>query len=67
MIAGRREWDEEVLRTCLYQHNIEVIKRVRLSDRIEDDFIAWHCEKSRMFLVRSAYKLRTGKPSRQQF
>jgi hypothetical protein len=57
MIPGRREWDEQVLRTCLYQHDIEVIKRIRLSNRIEDDFIAWHYEKLGMFSVRNAYKL----------
>jgi hypothetical protein len=42
MTSGWKEWDEQILRSCFYNHDIEVIKRIRLSDRIEEDVIAWH-------------------------
>jgi hypothetical protein len=45
------------LRTCFYNHDIEEIKKIRLSDRLDDDVVAWHYEKSGVFLVRSAYRI----------
>jgi hypothetical protein len=57
MIRGCREWDTQLLRTCFYNHDIEEISKIRLSDRMEEDAIAWYYEKSGIFSVRSAYKL----------
>jgi ribonuclease HI len=57
MIAGRREWDTQVLRTCFYNHDIKDICKIRLSDRMHEDVIAWHYEKSGIFSVKSAYIL----------
>jgi hypothetical protein len=57
MTSGRREWDEQILQTCFYNHDIDEIKKIRLSDRLEDDVVAWHFEKSGVFSVRSAYRI----------
>jgi hypothetical protein len=40
MIAGRREWGTQVLRTCFYNHDIKDICKIRLSDRMHEDVIA---------------------------
>jgi hypothetical protein len=53
MIPGRREWDREVLQTCMY---IKEVCRIRLSNTMEDT-IVWHHEKSGIFSVKSAYRL----------
>jgi hypothetical protein len=57
MTPGRCEWDTQVLRTCFYNHDIDEISKIRLSERMEEDIIAWHYEKSGIFSVRSTYKL----------
>jgi hypothetical protein len=56
MVPGRREWDREVLRTCMHMHDIEEVCKLRLSSTMEDT-IAWHYERSGIFSVRSAYRL----------
>jgi hypothetical protein len=57
MRPNHREWDEEVLRTCMHQHDIEAVLRIRLSERTEHDFVAWYYEKSGLFTVKRAYQL----------
>ena len=57
MKTDRKEWDEGLLSTILHDHDVEMIMRLRLSDRIEDDFLAWHYEKFGIFSVRSACRL----------
>lgn len=57
MKEGRRKWDIDKLKTSLHPHDIEEIKKIRLSDRITEDYIAWHYEKSGIFTVKSAYWL----------
>jgi hypothetical protein len=47
----------QVLKTCLYNHDIEEICKIRLSNMIRDDTIVWHYEKSGIFSVRNAYRL----------
>jgi hypothetical protein len=57
MVPGQREWDENVLQTCLYPHDaVEVLKN-RPMQNSEEDFIAWFYEKTGIFTVKSAYKL----------
>jgi hypothetical protein len=51
MKVDRREWDEGLIRTCLYPHDAEEVLKIHLSNRNEDDFIVWHYEKSGMFSV----------------
>jgi hypothetical protein len=57
MFPSRREWDTELLRTCFYSHDIEEIIKITLSDRMQEDVLAWQYEKSGLFSVKSAYKL----------
>jgi hypothetical protein len=52
MVPGRREWNEQVINACMHPHDAEQVLRIRLSDRIQDDHIAWG-----VFSVRSAYML----------
>jgi hypothetical protein len=56
MILGRREWDLELLRTCMFGHDIEEVCKIRLSNMLEDT-VAWHYERSGQFSVCSAYRL----------
>jgi hypothetical protein len=57
MKPNQRQWDEQVLRSCLYPHDVEAVLRIRLSDRLQQDYTAWFYEKSGLFTVRSAYHL----------
>jgi hypothetical protein len=57
MTPRRREWDGHILRTCFYNHDMEEIQKIQLSDRLDDDVAAWYCEKSGVFSVRSAYRI----------
>jgi hypothetical protein len=57
MIRGSREWDDNVLSTCFFNHDIQEVKKIRLSNRIDEDVVAWFYEKSGMFSVRSAYRI----------
>jgi hypothetical protein len=56
MILGRREWDIQTLKTCFLHHDVEEVRKIRLSDRAED-MLVWHYEKTGIFSLRSAYKL----------
>jgi hypothetical protein len=44
MVPGRREWDAQTLNTCFHRHDIEEINKIRPSDRLQEDVIAWHYE-----------------------
>jgi hypothetical protein len=57
MVPGRREWDVPLLRTVLFPHEVQDVLKVRLSDRAQDDHIAWFYEKTGVFSVKSAYHL----------
>jgi hypothetical protein len=48
-----REWDEQVLRTCMYPHDIEAAQQVRPAQLGEEDIVAWFYEKSGMEYLRS--------------
>ena len=52
-----KSWKVDVLERYFYQHDVEVIKTVKIPWRPSEDFVAWHFEKSGCFTVRSAYKL----------
>jgi hypothetical protein len=45
------------MQSILYPHDIQEVLKIRLSDRVPEDFVAWYYEKSGIFLVRSAYHL----------
>jgi hypothetical protein len=57
MVPGRREWNEQVINACMHPHDPEQVLRIRLSDRIQDDHIAWALERTRVFFVRSVCRL----------
>jgi hypothetical protein len=57
MLHGRREWDEQLIRECMYNHDALEVLQIRLSDKSQEDQIAWALEKSGIFLVKSAYRL----------
>jgi hypothetical protein len=56
MKPGRREWDDQAINSCMYPYNACEVLKIRLSG-MEEDFLAWHYEKSSLFTVCSAYKL----------
>jgi hypothetical protein len=57
MKQGWREWDEQVLKRCMYPHDVEEVLKICLTDWREEDCLAWFHERSSIFTVRSAYKL----------
>jgi hypothetical protein len=57
MMPSRKEWDVQVLRTCMYPHDVEAVLQIRLSERNDEDYLAWYYERSGLFSVRSAYRL----------
>jgi hypothetical protein len=57
MLPDHREWNEQLLKECLYPYHVNEVLKIRLSERIPDDHIAWFYERSGIFTVRSAYKL----------
>jgi hypothetical protein len=50
MLPGRREWDVQTIQACLYPRDVEEVIKIRLSDRISEDYIAWNYERSGFFL-----------------
>lgn len=57
MQPERKEWDLNILRTCMFLHDIQEVLKIRLSDKVAEDTLAWHYERSGIFSVRSAYRL----------
>jgi hypothetical protein len=46
-----------MLKECMYPHDVAEVLKIRLSDRLQSDHIAWFYERSGIFTVKSAYKL----------
>jgi hypothetical protein len=57
MKPNQREWDVDVIKSCLCLVDAAEVLKLRLSDRGDEDCIAWHYERSSLFSVKSAYKL----------
>jgi hypothetical protein len=57
MKPDTREWDEQILQLCLYRHDVDEVMKIRPMQYGYEDFVAWYYEKSRIFTVKSAYKL----------
>jgi hypothetical protein len=55
MKPNRREWDEQVTRSCIYRVDGDEVLKIRLTERGDEDFIAWQYENNVIFTVRSAY------------
>jgi hypothetical protein len=60
MKQGWREWDEQVLKRCMYPHDVEEVLKICLTDWREEDCLAWFHERSSIFTVRSAYNWHSG-------
>jgi hypothetical protein len=43
-----------MLNECMYPHNVAEVIKIRLSDRLQSDHIAWFYEHSSIFTVKSA-------------
>ena len=52
-----RTWNEELIRKILLPHDVDEVLKIRLPQSTSEDFIAWHFERSGVFLVRSVYRL----------
>jgi hypothetical protein len=57
MIPGGREWDVQLLKSILYSHDVDEVLKIRLSNRVSEDHIAWLYENSGIFSVSSTYHL----------
>lgn len=57
LIGQDGTWDVAQIRRCFLNIDIELILSICLSPRQEEDFLAWHPDKSGRFSVRSAYNL----------
>jgi hypothetical protein len=45
MLPDGSEWNEQLLKECMYPHNVNEVLKIRLSERIQDDHIAWFYER----------------------
>jgi hypothetical protein len=50
-------WKEDLIRSLFPSYDAEEILRIRLPHSAEQDYIAWHHDKTGIFTVRSAYRL----------
>jgi hypothetical protein len=50
-------WDQQLLQQIFTPIDVEVITNIPLSTRRQEDFWAWHYEKSGLFSVGSAYRM----------
>jgi len=50
-------WDQQKLQEYFYPMDAEVISSIPLTTRRQEDFWAWHYERTGVFSVRSAYRL----------
>jgi hypothetical protein len=57
MLPAGREWDVPLLQSLLYHHDVNEVLKIRLSDRVQEDHVAWMLEKTGIFSVKSAYRL----------
>ena len=51
------DWNRNLISSIFLPVDVEAIMRIRVPERIMNDQIAWHYEKSGQFPVKSAYKL----------
>jgi hypothetical protein len=50
-------WNHELLHAAFLPMDYELIENIPLNTRQQRDFWAWHYERKRIFIVKSAYKL----------
>ena len=54
-----RSWDRQMLSDNFIALDIEMIINIPISNRMQDDFWAWHYDRRGVFSVRSAYRMIT--------
>lgn len=54
---GEKSWDVDLIKHVCHPLDVEEILKINLSPYQDEDFLAWHYEKSGIFSVRSAYRL----------
>jgi hypothetical protein len=57
LISLNGTWDIKKIRQYFLPVDVVEIQKIKLSPRLDEDFVAWAPEKSGIFSVRSAYKL----------
>jgi ribonuclease HI len=57
LLDAQGNWNEALVRETFYQVDSDIIMKIKPSQRLGDDILAWQPEKSGHFSVRSAYKL----------
>lgn len=55
--AQTREWNIEVLQRFFHDYDFSEIIKIKIPRNVEEDFVAWHYEKTGCFSVRGAYRL----------
>ena len=55
-LPGTNTWNESLIRNIFYPEDVDVILSIKMPAQAQDDFIAWHYDRSGIFSVRSAYR-----------
>ncbi|XP_071680070.1 uncharacterized protein [Lolium perenne] len=55
IVQSTRQWNLDLLNECFTPMDVQEIKSIPISTRVQEDFWAWHYEKKGIFSVRSAY------------
>jgi hypothetical protein len=50
-------WNEDLVNSTFFPHDAAEILKIRVPTNSNDDTIAWHYENTRIFSVKSTYKL----------
>ena len=61
-----RQWDMVKLNEYFLPLDVEVIKSIPISTRMQSDFWAWHYDKRGLFSVRSAYRMISSTKQRRE-
>jgi hypothetical protein len=56
-VPGTRVWDEEAVRKSFMALDAVEVLKIKPSNRLENDVLAWAFERNGIYLVRSAYRL----------
>lgn len=57
IVTDTKTWNEPLIRHIIREEDADEILKIRIPQREEEDFPAWHYEKTGIFSVRSAYRL----------
>jgi hypothetical protein len=57
LLDANTNWNEQLVRQIFLPMDADAILSIRTSRQGEDDFLAWHLEKSGIFTVKTAYRL----------